>query len=57
MRRAVTEEQNLATEKVAGDNSLSIKNLVRKTSGVERARTGCTKECKTVGMTRLDGHR
>lgn len=54
---ATVEEENLAREKVVGEISLSIKNLVLRTSGVERARTGCTRECRTVGMTRLDGQR
>lgn len=55
--RATVEDENLASEKVVGDISLSILNLVLRTSGVERARTGWTRECRTVGRTRLDGHR
>lgn len=56
-KRATVAEQNLASEKVVGETSLSILNLVRKTRGVVSASTGCTSECRTVGRTSVGGQR
>lgn len=50
-------EQNLASEKVVGEISLSILNLVRRTRGVVSARTGCTREWRRVGTTSVGGQR
>lgn len=57
MKRVTEEEKNLASEKVVGDISLSILNLVRRTRGVVILRRGWTREWRTVGRTRGDGQR
>jgi len=49
---AADEAKNFATEKVIGEIWLSIMNLVRNTSGVDKVNSGCTRECSTVGRKR-----
>lgn len=40
MKSAIVDEQNLVMEKVTGETSRSIMNLVRRTSGVESVKIG-----------------
>ena len=56
-KTAAHEEQKFATENVIGETVLSIKNLDRSTSGVDKVRSGWTREWRMVGTSRMRGHR
>ena len=55
MNRDVHEVQNLATEKVVGLSSRSIRNWDRSTRGVESVIKGCTRALSTVGTISVVG--